>query len=112
VKGRYIDFARDLRDDIVRADEQNRRRLRSRILASGATLDDATRLAAIGIVLADGASEMRPVMSAKSAKAWVQRHVEDVDRAQIDQIKQSQYVDVSMVDGILALCERIVHLDA
>lgn len=65
-------------------ESQHFRDLRKRVTVMGSSLQDAARLAAIGTVLADGAAEMRPSMSAKAAKAWIARHVENIDRAHLD----------------------------
>lgn len=55
--------------------------LRRRVVEWDAALGAASRLAAVGTVLAQGASELRPCMSAESAKAWVRRHADNIDRA-------------------------------
>lgn len=54
--------------------------LRRRVVEWDPALGAASRLAAVGTVLAQGASELRPCMSAESAKAWVRRHAENIDR--------------------------------
>ena len=59
----------------------NLRSLRQRVSASGDSLVDATRLAAVGLILARGAAELRPCMSAESAKAWAEQHAQDVGKA-------------------------------
>lgn len=62
----------------------HRSRLRESLAGYESTLQDAARLCAIGGVLADGAAELRPCMSAQSAKVWMKRHADDVDRAYLD----------------------------
>lgn len=57
--------------------------LRRKVVAWDSSLGGAARLAAIGNVLACGAAELRPCMSAESAKAWVRKHADDIDRANV-----------------------------
>lgn len=61
-------------------DSAQRRELRGRVAAWGDAFPEAARLCALGIVLARGAEDLRPGMSARSAAAWLDRHAEDVER--------------------------------
>lgn len=74
-----------------------RRNLRSWVIGSGTSLQESARLVAVGVVLADGASEVRPSMSAKAARAWIRRHEIDIDRLRADHIGNdapASYADI------------------
>ena len=72
-------------ETVVVPESAHRRALRVRLgTRRWDVVGEAARLAAIGLVLVRGASELRPGMSARSAAAWVQSHAEDVERAQLD----------------------------
>lgn len=58
-----------------------RERLKGALAAMGTSLEDAEQLVVIGHVLATGALELRPCMSAQVTRRWLERHRAELDRA-------------------------------